>query len=336
MKKQILSIFLVTLVCQLTFAQNPSKGDSINVIQTSPELRLLKACKERNGTMVNELIKKGVSLKSSKESSHYLYEILIKQMQSEKVMENFSVKYVYNRKPEDLEVFKLLIESGASTSYYGIMGKENKPSETDLGGGLVLHSGNTSIPYKIVDNTSESLNALEFAQKNELSDYIALLYKSPILLKEIQNKNYIAAYKLVESGEDVNIIDGEGKSAIIYAVENENVELTKLIISKGGDVNLTDNSGMTPLLLASSKKSIEIVKVLLEAGANPDVADKNNFTPILAATSMKSKEIVKMLLDANVDPAKKYTFKGYTFTLLELAKELNATEIISLLNNYKK
>ena len=71
--------------------------------------------------------------------------------------------------------------------------------------------------------------------------------------------------KLLEIGADVNVVNNEGKTALIHAVEinNFNVRLITKLIESGADVNKKDDSGQTALLYALRKDNKETIDLLL-------------------------------------------------------------------------
>jgi ankyrin repeat protein len=72
---------------------------------------------------------------------------------------------------------------------------------------------------------------------------------------------------LLEYGADVNAIDSEGKTALMYACYSDySIEIVKLLLERGAYITMTDNKGNTPLMIAQSRDATEIVKLLLEKG----------------------------------------------------------------------
>ena len=51
---------------------------------------------------------------------------------------------------------------------------------------------------------------------------------------------------LIDSGVDINSVDSNGKTALIYAIENDSqYEIVKMLIDAGADVKLRNRKGRT-------------------------------------------------------------------------------------------
>jgi len=73
---------------------------------------------------------------------------------------------------------------------------------------------------------------------------------------------------LLQRGVDINAIDAEGHTALMYAVINLHHEITVTLLKHGADVNASAKDGATALILAASGGDTQIVRVLLEKGAD--------------------------------------------------------------------
>ena len=86
--------------------------------------------------------------------------------------------------------------------------------------------------------------------------------------------------KLIKKGADVNFINRDGNTALIYSINNINI--MNFLIKKGADVNFQtiNNDGWTPLLLAGFYNKIgyfdnyNILKLLIDSGANWNIKGK--------------------------------------------------------------
>jgi len=108
------------------------------------------------------------------------------------------------------------------------------------------------------------------------------------------------------NGLDVNTMDEEGRTVLMYAAYNGHTEILKKLIEKGAVINLADNYGRTALMMASSGPYTEAVKLLLDHNADPDMADKEeHFTALMYAAAEGQLEVVRILLAYRADPALK-------------------------------
>ena len=145
--------------------------------------------------------------------------------------------------------------------------------------------------------------------------------------------------RLLDSGADVNLPQGDGMTALHWAAENGDVEMLQMLIIADANMEAVTRIGdYTPLHVASEAGHGEVVRALLEAGA--DVEARRAFagttalhlaaasgsissidalvgfgadidaresewgqTPLIFAASLNRVEAVKMLLAKGADPS---------------------------------
>jgi ankyrin repeat protein len=67
---------------------------------------------------------------------------------------------------------------------------------------------------------------------------------------------------LIDEGADVNITNGMGASALIFAAMFNRKEMVELLLENEADKTIQDAKGVTALGHAEMKKASEIVKLL--------------------------------------------------------------------------
>jgi ankyrin repeat protein len=139
--------------------------------------------------------------------------------------------------------------------------------------------------------------------------------------------------KLISEGTDVNSLDSNGRTALIYAAYNGHSEIIKKLIERGAPVNLQDVNGRTALMMASSGPYPDAVKVLLDHQADPNITDKDeHYTALMYAASEGQMDVVKILLSYGADPSLKDIDGDDAMTF---AADNGHNEIAVLLQSFK-
>jgi hypothetical protein len=119
---------------------------------------------------------------------------------------------------------------------------------------------------------------------------------------------------LIDNGADVNAVQLNGVTALIYACEEGHLEIALLLIEKGANVNAAGtDDGTTALMNASWKGHLEVVRELCKRGANVNAARTDDgFTALMGACEEDHLEVVRELCErgANVNAGR--TTDGYT------------------------
>jgi len=104
------------------------------------------------------------------------------------------------------------------------------------------------------------------------------------------------AETLVKLGAPVDRTDAR-ITPLVKAVLGDQVEMAKFLISKGADVNHVDGNGMTPLLYAASIDfgSPAMIDMLLKAGARTDMKTKEGKTALELARQYKHTHLIPSL-----------------------------------------
>jgi ankyrin repeat protein len=95
-------------------------------------------------------------------------------------------------------------------------------------------------------------------------------------------------------GIDVNFLNLEDESPLMFAALNGHLALAKKLIEKEADVNKT---GWTPLHYAATNGHVEIMRLLLDNNAFVDAESPNGTTPLMMAAQYGTGDAVKLLLD---------------------------------------
>ena len=117
------------------------------------------------------------------------------------------------------------------------------------------------------------------------------------LIEAAKRQDGQIARALLKQGIDVNATQGDGASALHWAVYRDDLALADLLLRAGADVNTANDLGATPLSLACANANGAMVKRLLAAGANPNTpVTPSGETPLITAAGSGSVDAVKALL----------------------------------------
>ena len=135
------------------------------------------------------------------------------------------------------------------------------------------------------------------------------------LADAVQRGDRAAMLSLLEQQVDVNAAQGDGATALHWAVYVNDADTTALLIRAGANVAASNNYGVTPLGLASQNGNAEIIEQLVRAGVDPNdpvQAVNAGETPLMLAARTGQVDAVTVLLDAGADISVQETWNGQT------------------------
>lgn len=157
----------------------------------------------------------------------------------------------------------------------------------------------------------------------------AAFASNALLADAAQNDDQQAVAALLRQKADVNAAQGDGMTALHWAVVNGDAALVKTLLAAGANVKAaTRDEGLTPLFLASSAGRAGIAEELLKAGADPESADALGTTALMAAARSGSVDTVKALLNHG---AKINATESHGQTALIFAASQNRADAITFL-----
>ncbi len=107
---------------------------------------------------------------------------------------------------------------------------------------------------------------------------------------------------LISAGEDVNIPEPDGTTALLWAVYNSNLAMVKSLLDAGADPDTPNTLDITPLLMASRYGNADMIQTLLDSGASIDHSALAVEPLIMAAARAGSVDAVNVLLEAGANP----------------------------------
>lgn len=162
----------------------------------------------------------------------------------------------------------------ASDCYISI---QNKFSLSIYQSGCIVLTAGPMSHYLAYNSEAEGIevctrfveNADQILRLYEWQDKVPESLKGPFskdrpgsLHKAVLERDLAKVKELIDSGIDINSVDGDGATALFTAVLEEQPEIVKLLLSKGADLTIKDPEGEVALDYASPKMTKLIQKEL--------------------------------------------------------------------------
>ncbi len=151
------------------------------------------------------------------------------------------------------------------------------------------------------------------------------------LATAVQSGDTKLALQQIQSGADVNRVQPDGTSPLLWAVDRTEYEVAEALIAKKADVNATNEFGVSPLTEAARLSNARLVKMLLAAGAKVDSANPDGETALMTAISGGDLSVVQMLVDAGANVNTVEKFHNQTPLMYAAAANRNASKMVKLL-----
>ncbi len=176
-----------------------------------------------------------------------------------------------------------------------------------------------------VDNKKVSSSTEIEQSNNQGSD--------PLMIHNFAKSNNLAEIKnLLANGVDVNAMDEDHRTALMYASFEGYTDIMQSLILAGAKVDIQDLNGRTALMFSSSGPFPNAVKLLLESGATTNIQDNTeHFTALMYAAAEGHLENIKLLIEYGADPSLKDVDGD---NALVFARNNNHQEIVNLLQEY--
>lgn len=123
---------------------------------------------------------------------------------------------------------------------------------------------------------------------------------------------------------DVNAREGDGATALHWAVDADDATLVGLLLDAGARVDVANDLGVTPLHLACANASTALATRLLAARAPVDAVTPSGITPLMQAARVGAVAIVEQLLAAGASPSMRERERGQTALMWAAARRHGA------------
>ncbi len=141
------------------------------------------------------------------------------------------------------------------------------------------------------------------------------------LIEAVKAGNRQAVLALLKQRVDVNAPQGDGATALHWAVHRDDVVTTDLLLRAGARANVVNDLGVTPVFLACTNRNGAMVEKLLAAGANPNAAAVRGGTVLMECARAGNLRGVKALLARGADVNAKEAMHGQTALMWAVAQK---------------
>lgn len=128
----------------------------------------------------------------------------------------------------------------------------------------------------------------------------------------IQNGRRATALELIGEGADVNAAQGDGTTALHWAVYKLDAPLVKVLLERGAEPNAVNRYGSSPLAEAAKSADLPLVAMLLEAGADANAPNLDGQTVLMLAARTGSTEVARLLVEQGADVNARESWHGQT------------------------
>jgi ankyrin repeat protein len=129
--------------------------------------------------------------------------------------------------------------------------------------------------------------------------FISSAYASDLrLLEAVRAKDANTVRTLLKTAIDVNTPQGDGATALHWAVHHNDIPTVELLLRAGARANAVNDLGVTPLYLACTNRNGAMVDRLLKAGADPNARLLNGETVLMNCARTGDEASVQALLRA--------------------------------------
>ena len=117
------------------------------------------------------------------------------------------------------------------------------------------------------------------------------------LIEAVKDQDHASVNALLGENVDVNASEGDGATALHWAVVRNDVDVVDELLRAGAGVNAANDYGVTAISLACLNRSGPMVETLLAQGADPNATTSMGETVLMTCAGTGSSDAVAALFD---------------------------------------
>ncbi|ROW04700.1 hypothetical protein VMCG_04793 [Cytospora schulzeri] len=245
---------------------NPNQSAADSDVYLDKEMLLLRAIATENQDLVSLLLEKGADI-NSVDPTLNCYETPL----------SYAVVYC------SIEMVKLLLKWGADANF-------SSEKETSVPPLLAAVQNWAETSHEHIDLLVSYGANVHWKHKRTGRTPLGHAYDSPDHIRS-----------LLKHGSDINAVDEEGLTTLIYAARYNCVESVRVLLhhmDPKPDLDIQDNNGWTALLSANDHGNVELFRLLLEAGADIHRTTYSGFDTLgLCLYNTGDLQVIELLLE---------------------------------------
>jgi ankyrin repeat protein len=149
------------------------------------------------------------------------------------------------------------------------------------------------------------------------------------LIEAVKRRDATAVQSLLRGRADVNATEGDGTTALHWAVDADDLQMVTTLLKAGARATVANRLGVTPIVLAATNGSAAVIEALLKAGANANDASAEGETVLMAAARSGNPAAVAALVKAGAQVNATEGWRGETALMWAAAENHGA--VVTLL-----
>lgn len=137
------------------------------------------------------------------------------------------------------------------------------------------------------------------------------------------------ALDMISEGTDVNALQSDGSSSLLYAIYQGDLELVTALVDAGAEVNHRNEYGASTMNEAAMLGDTDILNVLLENGADANLGNQEGEAPLMVVARAGNVAAAELLIEYGADIDAREQWGGQTATMWAAAQQ--QPEMLALL-----